>query len=116
MQPTAPNTGRLFTNRNGGPLTRFGVRYLLRKYVAAVGTSRITTIRNKRLHPHSMRHYFLLRAMCLYIRQNPLKYGKRVNSTRYSLGSLPPRFFGKGAGHEIPHQRASGSDVYVKGR
>ena len=46
---------RLFTNRNGAPLTRFGVRYLLRKYVtaAAAGTP---TLRDKSLHPHCMRH------------------------------------------------------------
>jgi integrase/recombinase XerD len=53
---SAANTGRLFSNRNGGPLTRFGVRYLLRKYVAAVGGARASTIHRKRLHPHSMRH------------------------------------------------------------
>ncbi len=53
---SATHTGRLFSNRNGGPLTRFGVRYLLRKYVAAVGAKGVSTIRNKRLHPHSIRH------------------------------------------------------------
>jgi integrase/recombinase XerD len=46
---------RLFKNRSGAPLTRFGVRYLLRKYVR-VGSDRVTTLRDKRLHPHSMRH------------------------------------------------------------
>ena len=46
---------RLFTNRNGAPLTRFGVRYLLRKYVAAAAV-RVPTLRGKRLHPHCMRH------------------------------------------------------------
>ncbi|MBI4294024.1 MAG: tyrosine-type recombinase/integrase [Betaproteobacteria bacterium] len=46
---------RLFRNRNGEPLTRFGVRYLLRKYVAA-GAAKAATLRSKRLHPHSMRH------------------------------------------------------------
>jgi site-specific recombinase XerD len=45
----------LFANRNGGPLTRFGVRYLLRKYVTATSNS-VTTLRGKRLHPHSLRH------------------------------------------------------------
>jgi integrase/recombinase XerD len=54
--PPASSAGRLFSNRNGGPLTRFGVRYLMRKYVAAVGGARASTIRRKRLHPHSMRH------------------------------------------------------------
>lgn len=49
------NTVHLFRNRNGAPLTRFGVRYLLRKYVAAVA-ERVPTIGGKRLHPHSIRH------------------------------------------------------------
>jgi integrase/recombinase XerD len=53
-QPHAP--GRpLFTNRNRRPLTRFGVRYLLRKYVAATSAT-VATLRGKRLHPHSLRH------------------------------------------------------------
>jgi len=52
---TAPENTRLFRNRNGGPLTRFGVRYLLRKYVA-VGAAKAATLRRKRLHPHCMRH------------------------------------------------------------
>ncbi len=45
----------LFRNRRGEPLSRFGVRYLLRKYAkraqpAAPGLAR------KRVHPHIMRH------------------------------------------------------------
>ena len=45
----------LFRNHRGGRLTRFGVRYLLRKYCARAkaGTLALGT---KRLHPHSMRH------------------------------------------------------------
>lgn len=49
------NSTLLFRNRHGQPLTRFGVRYLLRKHIA-VGTKRAATLRVKRLHPHSMRH------------------------------------------------------------
>lgn len=45
----------LFVNRNGGQLTRFGVRYLLRKYVAAASAS-VKTLQAKRLHPHCFRH------------------------------------------------------------
>lgn len=44
-----PDSTRLFKNRNGEPLTRFGVRYLLRKYVSA-GATRAATLRGKRLH------------------------------------------------------------------
>jgi integrase/recombinase XerD len=52
---TDPSGTLVFTNRNGGNLTRFGVRYLLRKYVAASAV-RIATLRGKRLHPHCVRH------------------------------------------------------------
>ena len=45
----------LFTNARGQPLTRFGVRYLLRRYVAAA-TPDAPTLRDKRIHPHSLRH------------------------------------------------------------
>lgn len=49
------DSARLFSNRNGGPLTRFGVRYLLHKYVT-VGADKAPTLQGKRLHPHSLRH------------------------------------------------------------
>lgn len=54
----------LFTNRRGGRLTRFGVRYLLNKYVAA-STVTVSTLQEKRIHPHSLRHttaIYLLKA------------------------------------------------------
>jgi site-specific recombinase XerD len=50
-----PADACLFQNRRGEPLTRFGVRYLLRKHLPkrlADGPSGL----NKRLHPHSLRH------------------------------------------------------------
>jgi integrase/recombinase XerD len=54
----------LFANRRGGKLTRFGVRYLLNKYLAASVTT-ASTLREKRIHPHSLRHttaIYLLKA------------------------------------------------------
>jgi integrase/recombinase XerD len=39
----------------GGPLTRYGVRYLLRRYVKKA-TRAAPTLRGKKLHPHSVRH------------------------------------------------------------
>lgn len=54
----------LFTNQRGGKLTRFGVRYLLNKYVAA-STTTASTLKEKRIHPHSLRHttaIYLLKA------------------------------------------------------
>jgi integrase/recombinase XerD len=45
----------LFVNHRGGPLTRFGVRYILAKYCAQARET-MPTLATKRLHPHSMRH------------------------------------------------------------
>jgi site-specific recombinase XerD len=45
----------LFRNSHGGQLTRFGVRYLLRKYVVAAADD-VASLRTKRIHPHSLRH------------------------------------------------------------
>lgn len=49
------NEAPLFLNRHGTQLTRFGVRYLLNKYVAKA-TRMVDTLGEKRLHPHSLRH------------------------------------------------------------
>jgi integrase/recombinase XerD len=54
----------LFVNRQGIKLTRFGVRYLLKKHIEAACPV-IATLRGKRIHPHSLRHttaIFLLKA------------------------------------------------------
>jgi site-specific recombinase XerD len=45
----------VFTNHLGGPLTRFGVRYILTKYVRKASQVR-PSLGKKRLHPHSVRH------------------------------------------------------------
>ena len=45
----------IFLNGHGVAMTRFGVRYLLQKYVAA-GTHAAPTLAGKRIHPHSLRH------------------------------------------------------------
>lgn len=50
-----PADAFVFTNAHGRQMTRFGVRYLLRKYVAVASRS-VTTLREKRIHPHSVRH------------------------------------------------------------
>lgn len=51
----ATATCPLFRNRRGQGLTRFGVRYLLAKYVER---ARVTapTLARKRIHPHTLRH------------------------------------------------------------
>jgi integrase/recombinase XerD len=45
----------LFLNHRGEPLTRFGVRYLLRKYQDRAKVH-VASLHGKRLHPHSLRH------------------------------------------------------------
>jgi site-specific recombinase XerD len=50
-----PAEAFLFTNARGQQMTRFGVRYLLRKHVAAASLAE-STLREKRIHPHSIRH------------------------------------------------------------
>jgi len=49
------NEAPLFLNRHGTQLTRFGVRYLLQKYVTAAARI-VESLAKKRLHPHSLRH------------------------------------------------------------
>jgi integrase/recombinase XerD len=45
----------IFLNHRGGPLTRFGVRLILKKHVRNTAR-RLKSLKNKRLHPHSVRH------------------------------------------------------------
>jgi integrase/recombinase XerD len=53
--PGDPSQTLMFTNARGQPLTRFGVRYLLRKYVSVASRS-LPTLADRRIHPHSLRH------------------------------------------------------------
>ncbi len=46
---------RLFRNHRGEPLTRFGARYLIRKY-ARLGAVQAPSLARKRVHPHVLRH------------------------------------------------------------
>jgi integrase/recombinase XerD len=48
-------TAPLFLNARGTQLTRFGVRYLLREYLALTSKA-VPTLIEKRIHPHSLRH------------------------------------------------------------
>ena len=50
-----PADALVFTNARGRPLTRFGVRYLLRRYVEAAAKA-VPSLRDKSIHPHSLRH------------------------------------------------------------
>ncbi len=63
-QPDASGNGRLFLNHRGQPLTRFGVRFLLAKYVRAAAAT-LPSLGRKAIHPHSLRHstaVYLLKA------------------------------------------------------
>lgn len=53
VEPTS--TVQLFRNRRGEPLTRFGLRYLLRKHAGAAAAVALT-LGAKRVHPHVLRH------------------------------------------------------------
>lgn len=53
LDQTSPQC--LFQNRRGKPLTRFGVRYLLRKY-ADRASAVAPSLARKRVHPHTLRH------------------------------------------------------------
>jgi integrase/recombinase XerD len=46
---------KIFLNHRGEGLTRFGIRYILAKYLGRA-RSRVPSLTKKRLHPHSMRH------------------------------------------------------------
>lgn len=50
-----PADALLFTNARGRPLSRFGVRYLLRRYVDEAA-KQSPGMRDKSIHPHSLRH------------------------------------------------------------
>jgi site-specific recombinase XerD len=52
---TAASTEPLLRNRRGEPLTRFGVRYILRTY-ARRAQAAAPTLAAKHVHPHTMRH------------------------------------------------------------
>ena len=51
----------LFRNRSGHPLTRFGVRYILRKH-AGVASNSVPTLAAKRVHPHVLKALFRVSA------------------------------------------------------
>lgn len=68
----------VFVNHRGKTLTRFGIRYLLNKYVQ-IAAKNCTSLRKKRIHPHSIRHGC---AMAL------LQAGVDINTIRAWLGHV----------------------------
>jgi site-specific recombinase XerD len=53
--PQDPQCERVFLNAQGTPLTRFGVRHVLRKHVASA-QGRCASLTGKRVSPHTFRH------------------------------------------------------------
>jgi integrase/recombinase XerD len=52
---SSTDTAPVFRNHRGDPMTRFGVRYLLRRY-AGSALAAAPTLAVKRIHPHTYRH------------------------------------------------------------
>ena len=71
-----PGAEQVFLNANGLPVTRFGIRHIIREY-AASARNQCPTLRNKTVSPHTIRH---TTAMHL------LRAGNDVNMIRYWLG------------------------------
>ena len=58
------STERVFLNRQGDPLTRFGIHKLVERY-AARAAQKVPSLQQKRVSPHTLRHttaMFLLRS------------------------------------------------------
>ncbi|MBL9186678.1 MAG: site-specific integrase [Opitutaceae bacterium] len=53
ITPDRPET--VFRNHRGAPLTRFGIRVILRKHVQRTAVA-MPSLAHKRIHPHSLRH------------------------------------------------------------
>jgi site-specific recombinase XerD len=71
-----PAAEQLFLNANGVPVTRFGIRHILRKY-AASARNQCPSMRTRTVNPHTIRH---TTAMHL------LRAGNDINMVSYWLG------------------------------
>lgn len=74
--PKEPGIEYLFLNVNGAPITRFGIRYITKKYGTAA-QAQCPSIKTKTINPHTIRH---TTAMHL------LRSGNDVNMVSYWLG------------------------------
>ena len=74
--PKEPGTQQVFLNANGAPITRFGIRYITRKYGAQAQVKQ-PDMTAKRVNPHTIRH---TSAMHL------LRAGNYINMVSYWLG------------------------------
>lgn len=76
--PKEPDTRRVFLNANGAAITRFGIRYITRKYGAQAQVKQ-PNVTAKRVNPHTIRH---TSAMHL------LRAGNDINMVSYWLGHV----------------------------
>jgi integrase/recombinase XerD len=85
------STDPLFRNERGRPLTRFGVRYLLRKYTT-IARSAVPTLAAKRVHPHTLRHstavHLLQAGVDLVTISNWLGHASVETTNRYAAVDL----------------------------
>jgi integrase/recombinase XerD len=54
--PKQPETRTLFLNANGVPITRFGIRHVIGRYVA-IAAVQCPSLKTKTVTPHTFRHY-----------------------------------------------------------
>ena len=53
--PDASEVTSVFINANGKPITRFGIRYIVRQYAAKAGKA-CSSLNSKKVSPHTLRH------------------------------------------------------------
>ena len=113
----------MFRNQRGGQLTRFGVRYRLKKHLAAC-VSKTPSLKDKRLQPHSLRHrtaIHLLKAGVDFATISQWLGHASVNTTmryaradvdlkRAALAQVFPETLGTPSGGKLTIQDASLSD------
>ena len=61
-EPGIARNPSVFLNANGEPITRFGIRYIVRHY-AAEAEEACPSLKSKKITPHSVRHYVAFRTM-----------------------------------------------------
>ena len=54
-KPPTTECPSVFLNANGNPITRFGIRYIVRKYAAKAGGT-CASMKATRVNPHTVRH------------------------------------------------------------
>ena len=91
LQKPAP----IFMNHLRKPLTRFGVRYILAKYVRIATVSQ-PSLKKKRIHPHCMRHSTILHL---------LKSGNDIVTVGHWVGHSSPNSTNKYATIDLEMKR-----------